>query len=377
MAKSKYIQIAELFKRRLQRGDYSFSSLPGAQKLAAETGVSYLTARQAIQKLIDDGVLTRLETGRLDICCPTVVSRSGLNVAYIRPSYSGAYSVWDPILQQTAEEYNCGFRVINYSHDDDPIIFDALDGDFDLIFLQFHRNDPLFLEKLKKNRARLVSLFHDLTAHGIRCLDGPSPQRISTLMEYLHQLGHRNIDCFNSEPESPTVEQRIAEWRRNLERLGCRGELHNRPVRPFVPSITMAYETMNELIERKKLSSTAIFTITVESALGIMRSCYEHGIAIPDDLSLCSFGNPEKAAMAIPSVTIVNRPDPAPEVRAVFEYYLGLGGDAVRLMYRPENYDSLLIGESTGNAAVGPTGLRHSQTVSSIISHKENEYVQI
>ena len=86
MVKSKYIQITELFKRRLERGDYSFTSLPGAQKRAAETGVSYLTARQAIQTLIDDGVLKRLENGRMDICCPTVVSRKGLKSVYIRPS---------------------------------------------------------------------------------------------------------------------------------------------------------------------------------------------------------------------------------------------------------------------------------------------------
>jgi len=375
MAKSKYIQISELFKRRLERGDYSFTSLPGAQKLAEETGVSYLTARQAIQKLIDDGVVKRLKNGRMDICCPTVVSRKGLNVAFIRPSYSGAYSVWDSTLQQVAGKFNCGIRVINYSHDDDPIIFDALDGDFDLVFLQFYRNAPLFLEKLKKKRDRLVTLFHDLTSYGIRCLDGPSPRRISTLMDYLYQLGHRNIDCFCSEPESPTVNQRIAEWRRNIKRLGCCGELHNHPVRPFEPSITSAYESMNELIDRGEFNASAIFTLTVESAMGIMRSCYEHAITVPRDLSLCSFGNPERAAMMIPSLTIVNRPDPTPEIIEIFEYYLGLGGDAARLMYRPENYDSLLIGESTAIAANAVRNI--SPGSRKIILNKESQYVHV
>ena len=278
-------------------------------------------------------------------------------------------------MQQVADKFNCGFRVINYSHDDDPIIFDALDGDFDLVFLQFHRNDPLFLEKLKKKRDRLVTLFHDLTSYGIRCLDGPSPRRISTLMDYLYQLGHRNIDCFSSEPDSPTADQRIAEWRRNIKRLGCRGELHNHPVRPFEPSITRAYESMNELIDRKQFNASAIFTLTVESAMGIMRSCYEHAIAVPRDISLCSFGNPERAAMMIPSLTIVNRPDPTPEIIEVFEYYLGLGGDAARLMYRPENYDSLLIGEST---AITANAVRNISPGSrKIILNKESQYVHV
>ena len=67
MAEAKYIQIAELFKRRILSGDYEFSSIPGAQRLASEVGVSYLTARQAVQRLIDEKVLERQDTGRLKI----------------------------------------------------------------------------------------------------------------------------------------------------------------------------------------------------------------------------------------------------------------------------------------------------------------------
>ena len=75
---------------------------------------------------------------------------------------------------------------------------------------------------------------------------------------------------------------------------------------------------------------------------------------MPEDISVSSFGNPEKAMLSVPSITIVDRPDPKPELRAIFEFFLGLGGDPSRLMYRPEGYNSLRLGESTGKAPVKP-----------------------
>jgi len=350
MSNAKYIQIAELFKRRVQSGDYSFNSLPGAQRLAAETGVSYLTARQAIQKLINDGVLTRLDTGRLEICNALGSARRKLNVVYLRSSFAGAHPVWDAALQQVAENNSCGFRTISYSHNDDPVIFEAIDGDFDLIFLDLYRTDDLFLEKLKKNRDRIVTLFQDLTAWGIRCVDGPGPKCIATMMAYLYKLGHRRIACFNTEPQTHIIDQRVEAWQNSLRLLGCQGDLLNYPVQAFRPPAVMAYDVMNRLFDEGSFKSTAIFTITVEAALGVLRSCYEHGVRIPQDLSVCSFGNPEKAQLAIPSISIINRPDPVDIITEVFRYYLGQGGDRARLMYRPEEYDALLVGESTGPA---------------------------
>ena len=77
----------------------------------------------------------------------------------------------------------------------------------------------------------------------------------------------------------------------------------------------------------------------------------------------------------IPSLTIVNRPDPTPEIIEIFEYYLGLGGDAARLMYRPENYDSLLIGESTGIAATAVQNINPDSY--KITSKKESQYAKV
>lgn len=352
VSNAKYVRIAELLKRRIQNSDYMFNTLPSAQKLAEDTGVSYLTARHAIRKLIEDKVLIRQKTGRLSIRRSPASPKRKLNVVYIRPAM-GDFSIWDYSLRQTAEELNCGYRTISYTHEDDPLITESLKGDFDLIFLWYHHTNNIFIEKLKKNSERLIIMFHDLTKHGIRCVDGPPPETVSSLIEHLYKLGHRRIDCFNSQPISPTIEKRIELWHSSLEEFGCSGELHNHPVPLSFPAVH-AYEKMNEILESGHFQATAIFSTTTDTAQGIIRSCHEHGVRVPEDISVCSFGNPEKAMLSIPTITIVDRPDPKPELRAIFELFLGLGGDPSRLMYRPEGYNSLRLGESTGKAPVKP-----------------------
>ena len=51
----KYLEIAELLRSRLARGEYPAGKLPPLRKLAADMGVSYLTARHAVKTLKEAG----------------------------------------------------------------------------------------------------------------------------------------------------------------------------------------------------------------------------------------------------------------------------------------------------------------------------------
>ena len=230
----KYRQMVELLEQRINNGEYPEGKLPAVRLLAEDIGVSYLTARQAVQKLIADGVLRRADNSRLEICNRPGSRRNSFKVAFIHPLDVIPNSVWRNSICKTAGEFECSFREIVYCHNDDPLLYDGLDGGFDLIFLRFDGADPLFLEKLKKQSDRLVTLFHDLTRYGIRCLDGLNPAAIDDLIRYLYERGHRRIDCLNTQPASSTVDARIAQWRASLKKYGCTGRLHTDPVAPFV-----------------------------------------------------------------------------------------------------------------------------------------------
>ena len=342
----KYVQIAEQLKRRIENGDYNFCAMPGVPKLAAEIGVSYLTARQAVQKLITDGVLYRADNSRLEICNRPGSLRSAMKVAFIHPINVTSDSVWRNAICKTAGEFACSFREIVYCHDADPLLYEGLAGGFDLIFLQFDSADPLFLEKLRKLSDRLVTLFHDLTRYGIRCLDGLNPAAIDELIRYLYERGHRRIDCLNTQPASPTVDARIAQWRASLKKHGCTGRLHNDPVAPFVWSMPHAYDVLNGVIARGELDADALFCLTTPIARAALRCFHEHAIRVPEDISVVSWGETEEARMAIPSLTTVDMPDPAPMIRQIFGHYLGSHPQPDRLLYRSAASDVIRPGES-------------------------------
>ncbi len=340
----KYVQIAELLKRRIESGDYKFCAIPGVPKLAAETGVSYLTARQAVGKLIADGVLYRMENGRLAVKPPHGIK--ALNVVFVLPLYCSNNSVWWRNISRLAREYGCVYREIVYSHDDDPILFEALDGSFDLIFLMANQCSQLFYNKIKKNRDKIVMLFHDLSDCGVRCLDGLPPGMVRELIAMLRQRGHRKIDCYAVEPETASVSRRIEAWRQGLAEFDCPGELHYFPVKNFEPVLGASYRRLGEVIAARRFDADALFCISVETARGALRALYDHGIEVPRDLSLVTFGTPEEAAMTIPSLTTIDTPDPSPAIRAVFEHYLGIRPVPDQLMFRITSDRPIREGES-------------------------------
>lgn len=198
MGTPKYVQIAEVLQRRIAHGDYLSGALPGAPKLMQEFGISYMTTRQAMQKLIDDGVVIRAANGRLEI--PGAPGESPkLRVAYLHQSAISLSDKWRNAIAGAARKYGCSYQDIPFRYSEDAVVYETLDQDFDVIFFCISPLHPLLLEKLRRRSDRMVSLFSDLTNYGIRCFDGINIEAIGRLVEFLHQRGCRRIDFFTVE----------------------------------------------------------------------------------------------------------------------------------------------------------------------------------
>ncbi len=345
--RAKYLEIAELLRHRIECGDYGLSALPGAPKLAAETGVSYLTARQAVRKLIEDGVVRRAANGRLEV---EQAKRSGCKAAYVYPVDTPAHNVWRSAILQASEACGCVTREIPYGHHSDPLLYDALDGDFDLIFLQFTTVTPLLLEKIRRNKDRVVTLFYDLTEFGVRCFDGPDPASIYLLMKHLHDLGHRRIDCFFRR-ESDGHNARIDVWRDSLDRLGCDGTLHDGASSQRLPiDMEQSYYDTCRILERGEFKASAAFCLTASAALGVIRAFHDHGVRVPEDVSVASFGDRVLARMVIPSITVICPLEPQLTAAEIFEHFTKKREQPEKLMFRTMGAEAIQYGESTMKA---------------------------
>ncbi len=341
---SKYSEIAELVKRRIQQKDYVVSHFPGIRRLADDTGVSYMTARQAMLKLLDDGVLLQKENGYFTVNPQWNRTRTKFKVAFLTHHRASDYYIWENAVMTAAEQLGAFFRQVYYTHDDDPVIAEVLSGDFDLVFFKHSIMENAYCRNLVlKHRRKVVSLFQDLTEFGIRCFDGPPPEEAARLADHLYELGHRRFAATRVAADSGSASAKIAAWERRLNQYGLNSATFDIDCPHASYTLIPAYEQADKLLDSDN-RPTAVFCSSLELAIGLCRRCFERGLKAGEDISICSFGQPEMARMHIPSITVIDRPPPIDVAGEIISDAMN-GTD--RLMYR-SGIGNLIVGESTG-----------------------------
>src|SRR5688572_9087662 len=87
----RYNEVISVIKQRIREGDYFVDAIPGERRLAEETGVSYMTARRAVQELLDESVLIRQPSGSLAVHPDYAKRVNPSEVSLLYPAYPSAY----------------------------------------------------------------------------------------------------------------------------------------------------------------------------------------------------------------------------------------------------------------------------------------------
>ncbi len=333
---NKSLMIAELIRRRLDAGEYRFGYLPGAPALAEELGVSYLTIRQAIEVLVRDGVLVRSGNKRLCVAGLPEMSKRRFNILFLHGHGMAIDNKWRLSIRRLAAEFDCDFDEVIYQNSESPAVFEAINDRYDLIFILTNEYGKLLLQKICKHKDKVVTLFHDYTRLGIRCLDGFNPEAVRYLIACLHENGCRRIDFLYTGRGNEASLNRKTQWEKALREFGCTGVVHFLNVPEHESAPQGAWRTTNALLERGELNCDAAFCASVNIARGVIRSLFDHGINVPRDMAVVSFGEPEIARLNVPSITTVNTPRLEPVIREIFEHYCGVRPNPDKLFFRIE-----------------------------------------
>ena len=345
----KYVQIAEILKRRIRNGNYTSQPFPGGPKLVTEFGVNYRTVRQAFQLLLAEGVLIRGENERLQLS--ETAGESPFKVAFVSSSYVRPSDKWLQAIRQAAQKFGCTFCRVFFDTKDDTVLFETLDGDFDLIFLHVEPAG-LLLDKIKRKKEKIVLLFSNLTTEGIPFFDGINNDAVELIIRHLVQRNCRKIDFFSVVVYN-LYEQRHEVWKRSLAKFGCTGQAYFYRQTAEELRFIQAHRNATELLARGAFRKTdGVFCSDVESAQGLLRAFADAGIRVPDEVQVASFGTPELASMFIPSITVIRTPPLEPLVTEIFEHFLGIAPQPGRLRfdfdYRKFSEEELIMqGEST------------------------------
>jgi LacI family transcriptional regulator len=128
----------------------------------------------------------------------------------------------------------------------------------------------------------------------------------SCMIDYLYDHGHRIIGVIGGRPEIS---------RPSLARLnGCSGAFLRHglmfdPKRQYACarfSLESGYTAMEQLLQTCP-EATAVFTMSDLMAVGALRALHDHGLRVPEDISLSGYDGIELAQYCIPKLTTIRQ----------------------------------------------------------------------
>ncbi len=345
-----YQQVAETLRQRIEHGDYLHNEIPAVRRLAQRMNVSHIVARKAVESLIKDGLLVQHSNGRLmSRALKDDLNTSPAKIAFLAPAFPSGFTTMVRIaVEQVVAECGGLLRPVDYVHWNDSIIEEVLESYDGVVLLASSEVLPASaLLNLAGASAKVVTVDKDLTEHGLPCVSLFHPKGISRLVEHLVEYGHKEIDCFNTQPVCEEIGARIAAWREAVVQHGLTGQLINEPVHSYERNITRAYSEMSRLLDEGHRFGSALVFTNEDAAKGAMRALCEHGIHAGEDISICAVGDLCESRYHIPSITCVEMPDAASLLRPVVRWMSSSASRWSGPLFLEQPQISFFAGEST------------------------------
>jgi hypothetical protein len=349
----KYLDVIDIIWRRIEAGDYLLNDLPGERKLAADTGVSYMTARKAVLAMIEKGMLSRETNGKLFVDPSYRRSKNRLDVVFMYPAYpSDHLNHCRLVVTEAANQCDVAIRPVQYVHWDDPIVWEALSGADGVLLMPSTETVPVHvMDRFVGKRARLVVFDGDFSHHGIPSIRLFPTSHIEKLFEHAYRLGHRHVDFLNSQGHNEEIDHRVGHWQEWSQRRGVEGKIWDEPAPPFTDPTPYAYRMAKRLLRDRNGASgpSAVICSSQPAAVATMRACYEQGVIVGRDLSVVTI-NTVNGRYLCPSLAGLDMPDVAPIMQKVFDVFAHASGSwEGQLLLEP--HDPILFeGESLARA---------------------------
>lgn len=156
------------------------------------------------------------------------------------------------------------------------------------------------------NEIPVVAVGYDVKASKIRCIN--IDNELAGYMATLHllQLGHSNIGHIKGLASQPDSLHRFDGYKRALKEAGLRP--NQRLIKQGDFSSALAYKQTVELLNDEKAKVTAIFAANDLSAYGVIKAIHDHGLNVPDDISVIGLDDLPTSQYFTPGLTTLRQP---------------------------------------------------------------------
>ncbi len=225
------------------------------------------------------------------------------------------HEIADPFFASLIQELSNNARsrgyqiVLGYAHGDPDqaltvsSVLDTrhVDG---MIVLGDLTHDELILGAILENVTAAVGLCRGRSSQTLFTINTDNAAGVRILFDHLYGLGHRHIGYLDGGLIGDISERREAF-------LACMAErgLEVRPawIREAVDGLAGGYQAMTDLIAQGDLP-TALMAADDVIALGAMKAALQHGLRVPEDLSITGFDDIEMAKFMHPGLTTIRQP---------------------------------------------------------------------
>jgi DNA-binding LacI/PurR family transcriptional regulator len=158
------------------------------------------------------------------------------------------------------------------------------------------------LHQIEDNGTPLVTVDNYSASRHLNSILVDSVSGAYRATQHLIELGHRRIAIIRGPEKYKTLTERYQGYRLALSEAGLE-PLVQSPLSRGTPR--KGYLEMQQLLSLKE-RPTAVFAVTDRTALGAMDAIREHGLRVPDDISIVGFDDINPEAYSPPALTTVS-----------------------------------------------------------------------
>jgi DNA-binding LacI/PurR family transcriptional regulator len=306
-----------------------------------------MTARRAVQHLLEEKVLIRQASGSLEVHPDYTKRVNSAEIVLLYPAYPSSYLTQLRVLvANAAARRGLSLRPGQFVHWDEQVLVDVVAQTKGTLIIPY---GPIIPPRLLKHftNNKVVILDGDFSTAGLPSIRLFSDECIERVLDHLWKQGHRRIDCINTQNRNPEIDRRIDIWDRYLQNRGGSGTLRDDPAPVFSDPTIVAYHLMSRIIDGAKSDATAFIATTCPAAIGAIRACYERKIEVGSELSICAVNLEPPAEFFCPSITGLNTPDLSEPLGRCFEWFATDKPWSGPTLLEPRD-SNLFHGESTG-----------------------------
>jgi len=302
----KYVLVEEKIKNAIKHREI-IDKLPGERTLAKEYGYSYMTIRKAVENLVAEGVLYKIPMKGTFVADRKTGKKKTNIIGYFLDSSivagltSPYYSIIFNALQKQATKH--GYSLIYFSDIGDSASYKHIHKMDGAIISCFPRVEHI-VDEINQNIPVVVidNSSSDKTIPSI-IIDNFNAVRES--VNYLCSLGHKRIGFMTGLADSDVGKNRFAGYKSGLNNNGIK--MSEKLVFRGDYSFESGTKGADYFLSLKN-PPTAIMCANDAMAIALIRQAAQHGVNVPDDISVIGFDDIAVASQISPALTTLAAP---------------------------------------------------------------------